>query len=155
MFRICKTFWVESGHFLLKVHKKSNCRIPHGHSRKVEVVLISNKLDEADMVCDFGAVKAAFEEYLNTFDHAMLINTNSKHYEYFKDNFDRIIPFEGIDPTSEIIAKTLFDYITKQLLEKKVFTNKKGITFTVSGNVKIERVRVWETESCWAEVDCH
>ena len=33
------------------------CRFPHGHTRKVECVLVADTLDENEMVCDFKVVK--------------------------------------------------------------------------------------------------
>jgi len=151
MYRICKTFWVETGHFLSNKANSSNCRMPHGHSRKVEIVLSSAELDSNDMVCDFQVFKSAFSEYLDTYDHAMLINTDSKHYQYFKDNFERVIPFESKDPTSEVIVKTLFTYFQEELNKGREYINKNGSKYIISGEVRVERVRVWETASCWAE----
>ena len=151
MYRICKTFWIETGHFLSNQNNSSNCKMPHGHSRKVEIILSSIKLDENDMVCDFQVFKAAFGEYLDTFDHAMCINTDSPHYEYFKNNFSRIIPFEKKDPTSEAIAETLFKFFEKELTGKRIYSNKDGVVYEISPEVKLDRLRIWETATCWAE----
>ena len=48
MYRICKTFEVENAHMLSKHPEK--CKFPHGHSRKIEVVISAAQLDSADMV---------------------------------------------------------------------------------------------------------
>ncbi len=153
MYRICKTFWIETGHFLSSKNNSSNCRMPHGHSRKVEIILSAEKLDENDMVCDFQVFKSAFGKYLDDFDHAMCINTDSAHFEYFKSNFKRVIPFEKQDPTSEVIAETLFNFFEEQLQKSRVYTNKEGAEYCISNHVKLERVRIWETATCWAEFD--
>ncbi len=153
MYRICKTFWVETGHFLSNQNNSSNCKMPHGHSRKVEIILSSKELDENDMVCDFQVFKSAFGEYLDSFDHAMCINTDSPHYEYFKNNFSRIIPFEKKDPTSEVISEALFNFFDKELQGDKFYVIKDGSKYKISENVNLERVRIWETASCWAEFD--
>jgi len=150
MYRICKTLWIETGHFLSSDKNSSNCKIPHGHSRKVEIVLASKKLDEDNMVCDFQVIKAGFGEFIDSFDHAMLINKNSKHYAYFRDNFDRVIPFDK-DPTSEAITEYFFNHIDKELKANKTYTNKDGLVYQISDFVYLERVRVWETSTCWAE----
>ena len=50
------------------------CRFPHGHSRRVDLVLSSYTLDERDMVCDFKALKLAVEEYIDAYDHALMVN---------------------------------------------------------------------------------
>jgi hypothetical protein len=61
-YRICKAFRVENAHMLSKHPEK--CKFPHGHSRRVEVVLSAETLDAADMVCDFKAVKLAIGEFM-------------------------------------------------------------------------------------------
>lgn len=155
MYRICKTFWVETGHFLSSKNNTSNCRMPHGHSRKVEIILSAKNLDENNMVCDFQSIKSAFGKYLDSFDHAMCINTDSKHYQYFKENFERIIPFEKKDPTSEVIAETLFTYFEEELKTGSAHINKNGREYRIDKQVKLERVRVWETANCWAEFTRH
>ena len=55
MYQVCKTFEFESGHLLSK--SRDRCRNPHGHSRRVEVVLAAEKLDPNDMVCNFKRIK--------------------------------------------------------------------------------------------------
>lgn len=148
MFRVCKTFWIESGHFLSL--EKSNCRFPHGHSRKVEIIISAEKLDANGMVCNFQIFKTAFGEFLDSFDHAMLINTNSPHYDYFKNNFERVIGFDNQDPTTEVIAERIFKYVNDSLKPEKEYTTKGGIT-KLNKYAKLERVRVWETTTSWAE----
>lgn len=150
MYRICKILWVETGHFLSNEKNTSNCKMPHGHSRKVEIVLAAKQLDDSNMVCDFQVIKAGFGKFVDSFDHAMLINRNSKHYKYFKDNFERVIPFDK-DPTSEAIAEYFFKHIDKELKKNKVYTNKDGASYEISNFVFLEKVRIWETASCWAE----
>ena len=151
MYRICRTFWVETGHFLSSKKNTSNCRMPHGHSRKIEIILASNELDENNMVCDFQILKTGFGKFLDSFDHAMLISSESKHYDYFSKNFDRVIPFEKQDPTSEAIAEKIFKHISAELAKNKYYTNKDGSSYKISDKVYFERVRVWETTNCWAE----
>ena len=73
-FRICKTIDIENGHMLSKHPDK--CQFPHGHTRKVEFVLEADDLDQNEMVCDFKIVKQAVEDYLDTLDHAMCMNTD-------------------------------------------------------------------------------
>ena len=47
-YRICKTIEIENGHMLSKHPDK--CRFPHGHTRRVELVLEADDLDENGMV---------------------------------------------------------------------------------------------------------
>ena len=83
------------------------CKFPHGHSRKVEFVLEADSLDENEMVCDFKILKEAMKDYLDSLDHAMCMNTDDPKYEDFKAIYgERIIDFIGMDPTSEMMART-------------------------------------------------
>ncbi|MDD2764548.1 MAG: 6-carboxytetrahydropterin synthase [Opitutaceae bacterium] len=146
-FRICKTFEIESGHLLSKHPAK--CRFPHGHSRTVEVVLAADRLDANDMVCDFQTVKAALGAFLETWDHALCLNTADPHFAFYRQTYgDRIIPFEQTDPTSEAMAKAIFEELKRQL--GLAAGNTAGRQALPPG-VRIERVRVSETSTTWAE----
>jgi 6-pyruvoyltetrahydropterin/6-carboxytetrahydropterin synthase len=138
-FRICKTFEIESGHLLSKHPDK--CRYPHGHSRTVEVVLAADQLDANDMVCDFQTVKSALGDFLEKWDHALCLNTADPNFEFYRRTYgDRVIPFPNTDPTSEVMAKTIFDELRRQLAGA-----------AGARAVRIERVRITETSSTWAE----
>jgi 6-pyruvoyltetrahydropterin/6-carboxytetrahydropterin synthase len=138
-FRICKTFEIESGHLLTKHPDK--CRFPHGHSRTVEVVLAADRLDANDMVCDFQTVKSALAAFLETWDHALCVNTTDPNFEFYRRTYgERVIPFARTDPTSEVMAKTVCDELQRQLA-----------AMGLPPAVRIERVRVTETSTCWAE----
>src|SRR5690606_19166582 len=104
-YRICKTIDIENGHMLSKHPDK--CKFPHGHTRKVEFVIEADDLDENQMVCDFKIVKEVVGVWLDTFDHALCMNTTDAAYGEFKARYgERIIGFEGQDPTTELMAKT-------------------------------------------------
>lgn len=148
MFRICKRIELESGHLLSK--HPGSCQFPHGHTRSVELVLSAETLDERDMVVDFKAVKEAMSEFLGKFDHALCMNTDDAHYETFRHIYgERIIPFEHSDPTSEAMARAVFLFAKKALLGA---SQHPGL-YPVRNCVKLERVRVWETSSSWAEYE--
>ena len=146
-FRICKIFEIESGHMLSKHPGK--CRFPHGHSRKVEVVLAADELDANDMVCDFSAIKHALATFLDALDHALCINTDDPQFAYYRKTYgDRVIPFAKADPTSEVIARAVFDELKRRLAEAPL----NPVTHSaLPPGVRIERVRVTETSSSWAE----
>src|SRR6187399_3725111 len=79
-YRICKSFEIESGHMLSKHPGK--CRFPHGHSRRVEIVVVSDELNAADMVCDFKALKLALKPFLAQWDHALCLNTADPQFAH-------------------------------------------------------------------------
>ena len=143
-YRICKSFEIESGHILSKHPGK--CRFPHGHSRRVEVVLVADGLDGNDMVCDFKAVKQALQAFLDTWDHALALNTDDPNFGFYQEKHGaRIIPFAHTDPTSEVMARTVFAEIGRAL------TPGQSGDFVIPRGVRVERVCVTETSSSWAE----
>ena len=148
-YRICKTFEVENGHMLSKHPDK--CRFPHGHTRKVELVLEAAALDGNDMVCDFKAVKEAVGEFLEGFDHAMCMNVADPMYSEMKGRYgERVIGFEQVDPTTEVLAKVVHDHLQDRLREEG---GKIGGRYPMQAGVRVAKVRVWETSSSWAEYE--
>lgn len=134
-FRIAKSFTVESGHLLTK--HPGACRFPHGHSRTVEIIVSSTKLDAADMVCDFKDLKAAAAEAIERFDHTFALNTADPRYAELRAAYgEHVIAFPNTDPTSEVLAREIFQQVRSRL--------------SVPG-VQLERVRVTETATSWAE----
>jgi len=149
MYRICKSLEIESGHMLSKHPDK--CRFPHGHTRKVEFVLEARKLDANEMVCDFKIIKDAVGEWLDGFDHSLCMNTADEAYGDFKARYgERVIGFENADPTTEVLARTIFDHAAQALAAYAAdsFTH-----YPLSQEVRLVRVRVWETSSSWAEYE--
>jgi len=146
-YRISKTFEVENGHMLSK-HPDA-CKFPHGHSRKIELVLEADDLDQNEMVCDYKVVKATMKEYLDSFDHAICMNTEDKNYTHFKESFgERVIGFEGVDPTTEIMARTIYDTFKERLA---AYADQNERRYNLASGVRIVKVRVWETSSSWSE----
>lgn len=151
-YRVCKSFTVESGHLLSK--HPGVCRFPHGHTRRVDVVLTSRTLDERDMVCDFKAIKLAVECFIERFDHAMAVNSADPRLpELRKAGADRVIVFDNEDPTTEAMARVIYEHLADSLARRDAtFTDpKEGATYRFPEGVSLERVRVTETPSSWAE----
>lgn len=146
-YRICKMIEVENGHLLSKHPDK--CRFPHGHTRKVELIFEADSLDNHEMVFDFKLVKRMVEDFLETYDHALCMNTEDPKFEFFKEAYgERIIGFEGLDPTTEVMAKTIFDHTSGQLQHH---IDHPDPEYPVRAEVHLKTIRVWETTSSWAE----
>jgi 6-pyruvoyltetrahydropterin/6-carboxytetrahydropterin synthase len=128
-YRICKIFSVENGHILSKHPGK--CRFPHGHSRRIEVVVEADTLDVNDMVCDFKMVGELIKEFIEQFDHAMCLNTADPHFPLYR--------------------------AASELMAKQVFTRMKAALETapeaVARRVRVTRIRMHETASSWAEYE--
>ncbi|MEI6605358.1 MAG: 6-carboxytetrahydropterin synthase [Verrucomicrobiota bacterium] len=146
-YRICKSIEIENGHLLTKHPDK--CRFPHGHTRKVEFVLEADELDENQMVCDFKIIRDVIGEWLDGFDHALCMNTTDPAYQEFKTRYgERVIGFDNQDPTTELLARTIFDH-TQQALA--AYAAESNLRYRLAAGVRLLRVRVWETSSSWAE----
>lgn len=140
VYRVCKVFEIESGHQLSK--HPGRCRYPHGHSRRIEVVLSSETLDANDMVCDFASVKRALASYLDDYDHAMMVNSDDPALEAIKATSERVIVIKGADPTTEVLARRIYEFLSEQV---------GGSSRALPDGLRVERVRVGETSSTWAE----
>ena len=146
-YRVCKTIEIENGHMLSKHPDK--CRFPHGHTRRVEIVLEADDLDANGMVCDFKIVKTAIGDYLDTFDHALCMNTDDPMYSTLKAAYgDRVIGFTSTEPTTEVLAKTFFDAFEAGLSQ---YASRATPRYSLRSTVRIVRIRVWETTTSWAE----
>lgn len=146
-FRICKSIDIENGHMLSKHPDK--CQFPHGHTRKVEFVLEADTLDENEMVCDFKVIKEAMGAFLDTLDHALCMNTDDPAFGEFKARYGgRVIGFDGQDPTTEVLAKAIFDTCQEAL---GTYAERDDSAYPLRPGVRLVTVRLWETASSWAE----
>ncbi len=135
---------------MLTLHP-DKCKFPHGHTRKVEFVIEADELDGHQMVCDFKIIKEAVGDWLDIFDHALCMNTADPAYGDFKARYgDRVIGFENQDPTTELMAKTIFDHTEKALA---AYGRRGDTRYVLQPGVTLVRVRVWETSSSWAEYE--
>ncbi len=153
VYRVCKRFVVESGHMLSK--HPASCRFPHGHTRTIEVVVAADSLDANDMVIEFKALKLALEPEIERYDHAMAINSDDPFLASlgaYPEEAVVVVP--GQDPTTEVLAKRLYDFAAEVLAQGFEGQDSSGVVYRIpAGRVRLERVRVWETPSSWAEVE--
>jgi len=96
---------------------KGKCEELHGHNWRVQVTVSSEKLNEIGMVIDFHELKMITNEIISTLDHSFL---------------NEVFPFTEINPSSENIAKWLYESIKKRLAHK---------------NISLSSVTVWENET--------
>ena len=86
-----------SAHHLLNY--KGKCENMHGHNWKVEVSLKGNELDPSNILVDFKVLKKEVNEIIDQLDHKDL---------------NQLPAFFGISPSSEIIAKFIYDEVKKK-----------------------------------------
>lgn len=109
-------------------------------------------LDQNDMVCDFKALKLAVAEFVDRFDHSLAINSQDTRAKGFMGQgnlAERIILVPDQDPTTEVMARLIYEELAGKI--GQTFTSKDGNTYRLPAGLTVERVRVSETSSSWAE----
>ena len=81
------------------VNYRGKCERLHGHNWNIEAVFAYRSLDKDGLAMDFKDAKALLNDVLETLDHA-----------YLND----IEALKGVNPTSENIAKFIYDAVKKQ-----------------------------------------
>ncbi len=99
---------------------KGKCENLHGHNWKVQVVVSEERVNEIGLVIDFHEFKRIVNEVILTLDHSVL---------------NEIFPFTEINPSSENIAKWLYDTIKKKIANKKI---------------SVSSISVWESDTASA-----
>jgi len=108
------------------------CEALHGHNWKVEVKLSSEKLDKIGMVMDFTKVKEITRDIIQDMDHKYL-----NDIPYFSAEGGSASGGKNINPTSENIAKFIFDKVNQALSKE-------------SKSVVLKSVTIWENDNSYA-----
>ncbi len=99
---------------------KGKCENIHGHNWKVQINVIADKLNELDIAIDFQDIKKTAKEVISPLDHTFL---------------NDIFPFTEKNPSSENIAKWIYDSIKKRIN---------------NDNIQVSAVTVWESDTASA-----
>ncbi|MBI4843664.1 MAG: 6-carboxytetrahydropterin synthase QueD [Nitrospirae bacterium] len=99
---------------------KGKCEAMHGHNWRVQVTVAAQYLNEIGLAIDFNDLKNVTNEVIMPLDHALL---------------NELFPFTEINPSSENIAKWIFDSLRKKLDNR---------------NISCTSVTVWESETASA-----
>lgn len=118
MYRVSVRQHFDAAHYLRGY--KGKCERLHGHRFEVVVTLEARELNEIGLAYDFTELKKHLHEIMGRFDHACL---------------NDLEPFDKINPSSEIIAATIYRELAPTLEGKPV---------------SISSVEVWESPECWA-----
>ena len=112
MYKLNVTSEFSAAHRLIEY--EGACQNLHGHNWKVRIGIFCETTDNIGMTIDYGIVKKALSEIMTLLDHKYL---------------NEFSPFIMENPTSENIAKFIFDEMQKKL-----------------ENGKMADVEVWESE---------
>jgi len=97
---------------------RGKCENPHGHNYRIQVTLQGPELDSIGLLVDFVQVKKSLLSVVDRLDHQFL---------------NDLAPFDVLNPSAENMAKYFYDEISGGLGE--------------TAPVKVEQVKVWETDT--------
>jgi 6-pyruvoyltetrahydropterin/6-carboxytetrahydropterin synthase len=140
---IRKKFRFEGAHIVRNCTSRRCRENIHGHSYEVEVFVKSDSLDKGFMVMDFILLNNA-GEFIHSFDHSYTLW--DKEPDEVKDAVYHIntrVAEIPVSPSAEGYA-LLFLYAIDKIIASTDFKNGEG-------NVKLQSVRVHETQSGYAE----
>jgi 6-pyruvoyltetrahydropterin/6-carboxytetrahydropterin synthase len=144
---IRKEFKVESAHIVRNCTSHRCSHSVHGHSARVEVFFQGSKLDNAQMLMDFGLMKGPIKEFIDSMDHCYLLcsKDDEKFKEAIKTSCDRWIeiPF---NPSAEMLSIWIMRMIS-YIIKHTQFNNGEG------EDLKVKGVRYHETTTGYAECD--
>ncbi len=96
---------------------KGKCEGLHGHNWRIQVTVSSEKLNDVGMAMDFHDLKEMTNEVISSLDHSFL---------------NEVFPFTEKNPSSENIAKWIYDLINKKIKKKQC---------------NMSSVTIWENET--------
>ncbi len=99
---------------------RGKCEALHGHNWKVQVHVTAERLNEIDIALDFHDLKKMTNEVVSQLDHACL---------------NDLFPFTERNPSSENIARWIYDTLKKKLADHEV---------------RLSAVTVWESDTASA-----
>ncbi len=102
---------------------RGRCENLHGHRYRVAACLRAENTDETGLAYDFSRFKQVLDGVISCFDHACL---------------NEVPPFDVINPSSENIARVIYDGLNKS------FTD-------LPAGLDLESVTVWESPGSWVE----
>ena len=141
---IRKLFKFENAH-IVRGCSTERCKYSiHGHSYKAEILLSSDTLDNGQMVMDFGLLKGAVRDVVDSFDHAIALwdKDEAEYIEYAKKYSHRwaLLP---ISPSAEQFSRLFFVAIDA-LINGFNYLNGEA-------NVELHSVIVHETDTGYAQ----
>ena len=146
MLSITRKLEFDAGHRI--PDHRSQCRNLHGHRYVLEITLEGELVDvegapDRGMVMDFADVKSLANEHLvNLWDHAFLVFEGDTQVREFLETMPghKTVVLDRI-PTVENLALVAFGILSK------VYDQHYGV------DLRLKRVRLYETPNCWADAE--
>ena len=114
MFELKAQMYFSAAHHLLNY--EGDCENQHGHNWLVEAFVTGDTLDKSNILIDYKVLKKELKAVLDYLDH---------------EDINELPEFKGISPSSEIIAKFVYEKLKEKI----------GI---------LSKISVWETPTSCA-----
>lgn len=142
--QITRRLEFDAGHRI--PNHNSQCRHLHGHRYAIEItlsgeVVTTEGVSEQGMVMDFSDVKRiAKEQVVDAWDHAFIVYRNDKTVLDFLGTLPghKTVVLDVV-PTAENLARVAFDLLDGAYQD------------TYGNQLRLERVRLFETPNNWAD----
>ncbi|WLF82881.1 6-carboxytetrahydropterin synthase [Moraxella sp. ZY210820] len=141
---IRKLFKFENAHIVRNCTSDRCKRSIHGHSYKLELFLQANRLDNGQMVYDFGLLKGTIKELFDSFDHAICFwdKDDAEYIQACKTFSARWISLP-VSPSAEQFSRVFF-YLAEQMLKATDMQNNEQ-------GIEVYSVIVHETDTGYAQ----
>ena len=127
---IKKIFKAEVAHRLVSSYSE-RCQSFHGHSYLFEVTLAGKTLNNDAMLMDFGEVKDKGGEFLDAFDHTMVLSQDDPFHDRMIEIMDEgdmrwmSVPY---NPTAEMMAVHMYQQLHEFGLPVKMVVVQETLT---------------------------
>ncbi|WP_296402249.1 6-carboxytetrahydropterin synthase [Psychrobacter sp.] len=127
--RIRKLFKFENAHIVRNCSSDRCKRSIHGHSYQIELILQANRLDNGQMVYDFGLLKSSIKDIIDSFDHAICFwNKDDPQYiEMCKKYSARWISLP-VSPSAEQFSRVIFFWAQNILNQTQMANGEEGVS---------------------------
>jgi 6-pyruvoyltetrahydropterin/6-carboxytetrahydropterin synthase len=129
MFRVTREIKFCYGHRLLDYDGK--CKYLHGHNGRAIIAVESATLDRLGMVMDFSKIKEVVTTWIDAnLDHRMILHRDDPILPTLRAMGEPVYVVD-LNPTAENIARLIFEFARSQ-------------------GFPVVKVKLWETDSCYA-----
>jgi len=97
-----------------------DCARLHGHNWHVKLFVSCTELDELGLGIDYKIMKSTLKQALEKWDHY---------------NLNDVVPFDSINPSSENVARILFEKMCQRLNSDRLHVSRVSISETCTAKV--------------------
>lgn len=141
---IRKLFKFENAHVVRNCSTRRCSLSLHGHSYRVELLLTAARLDNAGMILDFGLLKGAIKELIDSWDHAACFwdRDDPEYIAAIKRHSERWVSMP-VNPSAEQFSRVFFVMIDAVLAATEFGNGEDGVC--------LDSVIVHETDTGYAQ----